>query len=92
MDAIEQVLLYHVVPGREDHRGHGPRPTARSCTTAQGGTVTVNVRTPRGPVITLVDQDRNDRNPRVILSQVDINKGNKQIAHGISRVLRPMDL
>ena len=40
--------------------------------------------------IRLQDQDRNSRNPRV--NVVDINKGNKQIAHGIDRVLRPLDL
>ena len=42
--------------------------------------------------ITLVDQDRNDRDARVVLKAIDINKGNKQVAHGIDRVLRPIDL
>ena len=37
-----------------------------------------------------MDRDPNARNPRVIAP--DINKGNKQIAHGINRVLRPLDL
>ena len=45
-----------------------------------------------GPVIRLVDKDRNDRDARVVLSAIDINKGNKQIAHGIFLVLRPIDL
>ena len=45
-----------------------------------------------GPEISLWDKDRNSRNARVILSQVDINKFNKQVAHGIDRVLRPIDL
>ena len=43
-----------------------------------------------GPAIRLKDRDGNSRNARVIA--VDINKGNKQIAHGIDRVLRPIDL
>ena len=40
--------------------------------------------------VTLVDADRNDRNPAVV--KFNINKGNKQIAHAIDRVLRPVDL
>ena len=30
--------------------------------------------------------------PRVKLGLIDVNKGNKQVAHGIDRVLRPIDL
>ena len=44
------------------------------------------------PVIILIDRDRNDYNPRVNPWQTDINEGNKQIAHGITRVLRPINL
>ena len=40
--------------------------------------------------MTLVDQDPNSKDPKVIV--LDINKGNRQIAHGINRVLRPLDL
>ena len=40
--------------------------------------------------VRLVDADPDDRNPLVV--QPNINKGNKQIAHGINRVLRPLDL
>ena len=38
----------------------------------------------------LIDADRNDRNPRVV--KFDINEGDRQIAHAIDRVLRPVDL
>ncbi|WP_310526492.1 hypothetical protein [Nocardioides sp.] len=40
----------------------------------------------------LIDAAKNDRNPRVRVAAKNINKGNKQIAHGINRVLRPIDL
>jgi len=43
-----------------------------------------------GRTIYLQDKDPNARNPRVIVP--DVNKGNKQIAHAIDRVLRPFDL
>ena len=41
-------------------------------------------------MISLRDADTNSRDPRVTVA--DINAGNKQIAHGINRVLRPIDL
>jgi hypothetical protein len=44
------------------------------------------------PVIILRDLDRNSRNAIVNPWQTDINEGNKQVAHGITRVLRPLDL
>lgn len=90
VDTIEQVLLYHVVAGAKINSKAALKADGAELTTAQGGTI--KVRVTKKPAIVLVDADRNDRNPRVILSQVDINKGNKQIAHGINRVLRPIDL
>ena len=40
--------------------------------------------------VKLVDADTDDADPYVI--KANINKGNKQIAHGIDRVLRPINL
>ena len=40
----------------------------------------------------LGDADRDARNARVIKAARDVNTGNKQVAHGIDRVLRPIDL
>ena len=59
--------------------------------TAAGKTVKVDVRMKPSLRITS-RQDKNDRDPRVVLTALDVNKGNKQIAHGIDRVLRPIDL
>ena len=41
-------------------------------------------------MVMLVDKDPDTANATVIVA--DINKGNKQIAHGIDAVLRPADL
>ncbi|WP_232514472.1 hypothetical protein [Cellulomonas sp. PSBB021] len=46
----------------------------------------------RIPIVVLRDADRNDVNPLLVRSKLDINAGNAQIAHGISFVLRPADL
>ena len=87
---IEAVLLYHVVPGATITSAQALKANGTTLTTAQGGTFRVKVTA--GPRIELVDADKYMTNPRVVLSQVDINKGNKQIAHGIDRVLLPLPL
>ncbi|MCR6688792.1 fasciclin domain-containing protein [Cellulomonas sp.] len=92
IDAIEQVLLYHVVPGATIDSATALRSDGARLTTAQGGTVTVDVLSKRIPLVVLRDADRNDLNPLLVRSKLDINAGNAQIAHGISLVLRPVDL
>ena len=42
--------------------------------------------------MTLKDKDTNAQDPQAVLDALDINKGNKQVAHAIDRVLRPIDL
>lgn len=91
VDTLEAVLLYHVVPGavitnRQARNANG----AVLDTALEGATVRVRVRD-NGRVF-LVDADPDDANPRLKPSLRDLNKGNRQIAHGISRVLRPGDL
>jgi uncharacterized surface protein with fasciclin (FAS1) repeats len=92
VDVVEQVLLYHVVPGAKITSAMAKNAHGAELPTAQGGTVTVDVIYKRTPVIALKDNDPNDANPFLDVHALDINKGNKQIAHGITRVLRPADL
>jgi hypothetical protein len=92
VDAIEQVLLYHVVPGAAITKKAAVNANGAVLTTAQGGTFTVRVHNHYVPIIELRDQDRNDVNPFLNPRALDINKGNRQIAHGIVFVLRPLDL
>ncbi len=87
IDTVETVLLYHVVPGKTITAKDALKANGAKLKTAQGGTITVKVK---GGKISLVDADKDSRNPRV--NNANINKGNKQIAHGINRVLRPIDL
>ena len=91
IDTIESVLLYHVVPGAVITSKAARHSDGAKLTTAlEDGTVRVNVR--RDGRVFLVDADKNDANPRLIRKLKDLNKGNRQIAHGISQVLRPLDL
>jgi len=87
IDTVETVLLYHVVPGATITAKQALKANHVVLATAQGGKITVRVR---HGVIRLKDADKNSPDPRVNVT--DINKGNKQIAHGINRVLRPIDL
>lgn len=92
VDTIETVLLYHVVPGKTLTSPKVLKAKGSKLTTAQGGKIKVQVKTKPRLSITLKDRDRNDRDPKVVLKALDLNKGNKQVAHGIDRVLRPIDL
>lgn len=89
VDTIEAVLLYHVVPGATVTYRQARHADGAALDTAAGAPITVNVR---GHQVYLRDADTDDANPRVLRWARDINKGNLQIAHGINRVLRPVDL
>ena len=61
-------------------------------TTALGAKIKVDVRKPKHQKaqVWLKDADTDDRDPRVVV--FNINAGNRQIAHAIDRVLRPVNL
>lgn len=93
VDTIESVLLYHVVPGATiDSKAAVKANGATLDTALTGKTIKVKVYSKRLPLIVLKDKDTNDVNPIVNPRALDINKGNKQIAHGLVFVLRPVDL
>jgi uncharacterized surface protein with fasciclin (FAS1) repeats len=88
VDTVEQVLLYHVVPGKTILSGDALKANGAKLPTADAGKV-IRVTVTKKPSIILGDYAPKLANPRVILDQVDINKGNKQVAHGINAVLLP---
>jgi fasciclin domain-containing protein len=88
IDTIETVLLYHVVPGKTLVSDKVLAADGQRVKTAQGGRIRIDV----GREVTLIDRDPDARDPRAIPRKLDINRGNRQVAHGIDRVLRPLDL
>jgi uncharacterized surface protein with fasciclin (FAS1) repeats len=89
VDTIESVLLYHVIAGKTLTSGKVLKANGASLKTANGATIKVKVK--KHPLsITLKDKDKKIADPMVILKALDLNKGNKQVAHGIDRVLLPM--
>lgn len=91
VDTTEQLLLFHAVPGETITYKTLRASDGEKLQTAAGEGKTVTVRVRRDRVV-LVDLDPNDANARVVPGLKNINKGNRQIAHGINRVLRPFDL
>ncbi len=88
IDTVETVLLYHVIPGKTLTSPKVVKADGAAVPTAlEDASVTVKVR---GASVKLVDLDPDAGNAKVVV--LDINKGNRQIAHGINRVLRPLDL
>jgi uncharacterized surface protein with fasciclin (FAS1) repeats len=87
---LQTVILYHAVQGQIDSRTALSVPKGTTLTTLQGGTIKVTPLPWFGTAF-LGDQDRNDLDPWLVRSQLDI-KASNGIAHGISLVLRPVNL
>ncbi|MCZ3388211.1 MAG: fasciclin domain-containing protein [Actinomycetia bacterium] len=81
---IEQILLYHVAPGVKINANAVADSDGAKLDMANGQTVGVNVT---NDGIFLKDKNQDVANAKVVVT--DINKGNKQIAHAINRVLLP---
>lgn len=88
VDTVETVLLYHVVPGSTILSQDALKANGAKLKTAVDNKV-IKVKVTQKPAIVLGDYAPKLPNPNVILSKVDINKGNKQVAHGIDGVLLP---
>ncbi len=87
---LELVVLYHVVPGFIDSRTALHVPKGTELDTVFGAPIRVFPK-PRFRTAVLADEDPNDPNPFLVRRQLDIEALNG-IIHGISLVLRPLDL
>lgn len=90
-DTVRNVLLYHLVPGATSYRDALGADGAALSTLLPGATITVDVQGRWWRWISLADLDGNDRNPIVVHPNVGGTASNGY-AHGIDRVLRPIDL
>lgn len=87
--AAEQLLLYHVVPGQTLTAKTLKKMRGEWLRTGAIGNRSIRVWVDHGDV-RLRDADEELRDPTV--RRPDLNAGNRQIAHGIDRVLIPVDL
>ena len=90
INTVESVLLYHVIPGKTINKQAALKSDNATLKTAAGATLKVDVYGHFWKRIKLIDADRSDLNPQVV--RFNVNNGNRQIAHGLDRVLRPIDL
>ena len=88
IDTVETVLLYHVIPGATIESPDALEANGTVLATAAEGKNT-KVLVSDAPSIRLRDYAPKFKNATVILSAVDINKGNKQIAHAVDAVMLP---
>jgi uncharacterized surface protein with fasciclin (FAS1) repeats len=88
IDTVETVLLYHVIPGATIESPDALEANGAVLATAAEGKNT-KVLVSDAPSIRLRDYAPKFKNAQVILSAVDINKGNKQIAHAVDAVMLP---
>jgi hypothetical protein len=87
---LEFVVSYHVHVGLIDSATALSVPSGTKVPMLAGGDIRVYPLKWFGTAI-LGDNDRNDLNPFLVRSKLDI-KASNGIAHGISFVLRPVDL
>lgn len=88
IDTVEEVLLYHVIPGKTITSADALKSNGAVLPTALKGKNT-KVIVLDGPIIRLRDYAPAFKNAQVILDLVDINKDGKQIAHGVDHVMLP---
>ena len=87
-DTVKQVLLYHILGTRIDYRT-AAKADGQEVTTLQGGTITIDVSGRYLQKLILIDKDPDFQDPRVIFPNIRALNG---IAHGINRVLLPVNL
>jgi uncharacterized surface protein with fasciclin (FAS1) repeats len=90
LDTVKTVLTYHIVPGAKIDYRTARKSDGAELTTLQGGTITVDVKG-WGRRVTLVDKDPDARDPKVVQPNIG-GEALNGYAHGIDRVLRPIDL
>lgn len=85
IDTLERVLKYHLVPSGVIAAMDLLASNGLTLPTQEGSPIRVAIATS----VRLVDVSTRTRESLVHLSLLDINKGNRQIAHSISAVLLP---
>ncbi|NND03152.1 MAG: fasciclin domain-containing protein [Acidimicrobiia bacterium] len=92
VDTVKDVLLYHLVPAKISYRDALGANGAEIPTLLGEETITVKVKNFWfWKFVKLVDNDTNDRNPIVVRPNLG-GEASNGYAHGINRVLRPIDL
>ncbi len=90
-DTVKNVLLYHIVPSKISYRDALGADGAVLGTLLPDASITVDVSGWKWKYVSLGDLDTDDRDPVVVRPNVG-GEALNGYAHGINRVLRPIDL
>ncbi len=90
-DTVKLVLDYHIVPGAKISYRAALAADGATLTTLQGGTIEVDVKGGWWKYVVLRDADTDDRDPYVRQPNIG-GEASNGFAHGINRVLRPVNL
>jgi len=85
IDTLERILKYHLVPYEVLGALDLLSSNGLTLPTEEGSTIRISIATS----VRLVDSGIRSRESLLRLSLIDINKGNRQVAHSISGVLLP---
>lgn len=88
VDTVKAVLTYHILGTAVDYKT-ALKSDGAVLTTLNGATLTVDVQGRWLKTVTLIDNDPDLRNPKVIFPNLRASNG---IAHAIDRVLLPIDV
>jgi uncharacterized surface protein with fasciclin (FAS1) repeats len=91
LPTIKNVLMYHIVPGAKISYAAALGADGAKLGTLLDPAATIEVDVRSGDRIKLIDLDTNDRDAYVIKRDIGGEAANG-FAHGIGRVLRPIDL
>ncbi len=91
LGTVNAIVEYHVIPGVTIDSAAALKSDGAELTSVMGASFTVDVLSKRRAIVRLIDNDRNDWDPFLVRSKLD-NEASNGIWHGISRVLRPIDV
>jgi uncharacterized surface protein with fasciclin (FAS1) repeats len=90
-ETVATVLTYHIIAGPPISFAAAKQSDNAVLSTLQGSTITVDVKGRYGKLVKLIDNDPDATDPRIVQGDVGGAAANGY-AHGINRVLRPIDL
>ncbi len=85
VNTLEKILNYHIVPSEVLEAMDLLASNGLTLPTREGSPIRISVAT----TVRLIDMSTRNRDSLVQLSYLDINRGNRQVAHSISAVLLP---
>ncbi len=88
LDTVKAVLTYHILAAPVDYKT-ALKSDGAKLTTLNGATLTVDVQGRWFKTVTLIDNDPDLRDPRIVLPNLRASNG---IAHAIDRVLLPINV